>query len=83
MVQAIVLFILGVGASFLALSAVCAFINQVFRYETEKTCQINAYFNWVMQKGTDEQKRLARKLRYSRRLQALRALVGYGPLVDP
>lgn len=83
MLNAVVLFLLGVGASILALTAICAFISQVHQNRFERTCQMKIYFDWVMRKGSQEQKRLAQQLKHSRKLEDLKALVGYGILVDP
>lgn len=82
MVQAIILLLLGVGGSTLALVLGCAFISHALHNRSEKTCLLNTYFNWVMEKGNDDQKQVAFRLKHSRNLQDLKALVGYGMLVD-
>jgi hypothetical protein len=82
MFNAFLLLLLGVGGSILALMVVCMFISQVFRGRAEKTCQIRTYFNWIMEKGTANQKNRAKTLKQHRDLEGLKSLVGDGFLVD-
>jgi hypothetical protein len=83
MVDAILIFIFGVSASVLALVAICAFLSHVLRNRYERTCQLKIYYDWVMRRGSEEQKSLAEKFKNSKQLEALKKLVGFGILVDP
>ncbi len=82
MFNAFLLLFLGIGGSVLALMVVCMFISQVFRGRAETNCQIKTYFNWLMEKGTADQKRMAVNLREHHNLEGLKNLVGDGFLVD-
>ncbi len=82
MAQSVVILVLGIGGSILAVVAVCTFLSQVSKDRNERACQLKTYFNWVLQKGTDEQKRTAEALMKKNDLEALKALVGDSFLVD-
>jgi cell division protein FtsX len=81
MVDALVIFIVGVGTSVLALSVICAFLSQSLKNRYERNCQLKIYFDWVMKKGTEEQKKLAEELKHNQKLEELKELVGDGFLV--
>jgi hypothetical protein len=83
MLDAILIFIFGVSASVLALVAICGFISHVMRNRYERTCQLRIYYDWVIRKGSEEQKKLAEQFKNSKQLEALKKLVGFGILVDP
>lgn len=82
MIQSLIILVLGIGGSILALITVCTFLSQVSKDRFERSCQVQTYFNWVLQKGTEQQKRLAEELKKKNDLDALKALVGDSFLVD-
>lgn len=82
MIQAIVILVLGIGGSVIALVTLCMFLSQVSKDRFERACQLNTYFNWVLQKGTEQQKRAAEELKKKNDLEALKNLVGDSFLVD-
>jgi hypothetical protein len=83
MVQAFILFVLGVSGSIFALYTLCSFINQVARGRSENACQCRTYFDWILRYGSEEQKKSAEDLLRHGKLEDLKKMVGSGILVKP
>jgi hypothetical protein len=83
MVQALILFFLGVSGSILALYSLCAFLSQVARGRSENACQCRIYYDWVVRNGSEDQKKSAEDLMRQGKLQELKKIVGSGILVKP
>jgi hypothetical protein len=83
MVQALILFFLGVSGSILALYSLCAFLSQVARGRSENACQCRTYYDWIMRNGSEEQKNSADNLLRHGKLNELKKMVGSGILVKP
>jgi hypothetical protein len=82
MFNAFLLLFLGIGGSILAIVVVSFFVYQFACRRSERNCELKTYFNWVMQKGTNDQKRTAESLYRQRNLEGLKSLVGDSFLVD-
>lgn len=83
MVQAIILFFLGVSGSILALYSLCTFLSQISRGRSEKSCQCRVYYEWLLRNGTEEERKEAEGFMRHGKLEELKKMVGSGLLVKP
>ncbi len=81
--NAVLIFLFVVGASLMGATALYASAVHLFRYRRERCCQFDQYYQWVMEKGDEQQKNIVRQLTRGKDLEEIQKLVGYGMLVKP
>jgi hypothetical protein len=81
--NAVYIFLVVLGASIVGLAALIASAMHLFHYRRERCCRFDEYYQWVMEKGDERQKEIARHLARGRDLEKIQQLVGYGMLVKP
>jgi hypothetical protein len=81
--NAVAIFFVGLSASIMGTVAMVASALHLFQHRQERCCRFDQYYQWVMEKGDEQQKEIARKLARGRDLEKIQQLVGYGMLVKP
>jgi hypothetical protein len=79
--NAVAIFLFWLSASVIGLTALGASAIHLLRYRRERCCRFDQYYQWVMEKGDEHQKEIARRLARGRDLEKIQSLVGYGILV--